>query len=281
MSRVNRPGFSQEHHDIWKEVNQMVSKEIPSFNDIWNPAILSNMKIAPFDPEQAKSLGGYIESLFSACAQGLYAIQCLVGFSTHEKSNITQFYVAYFVDDFIVRVKTGTDLLALIIKHIYKLKIKNSRCSLEDQYFADELRKNKSASETVEDLAKEIDTVRLDWLESFDKLRNFVIHQAGFRLTGTAYDEYPVDIQIPLPKAVPRDKEVSIDPHTILEFFRYDNEPLGQFLFKINSKNMTPFFTINPVLLCYDVWKMWSNSTEKILGLCKEDILAKLDGKPD
>jgi hypothetical protein len=279
MSLKESPGFSKPHFDIWKEIGQQVFREIPTFSDIWNPAVEANMKIAPFDPDQGKNLAGYVESLVVICEQGLYAIECLKEFSSHEASNITEFYVSYFLNDFIARVKTGTDLLALIIQQIYELGIDDKMCSLESGPFVGHLRSSKFRDKTVESLAKEIDRVRTQWLECFDKLRDIAIHRTGFRFTMTIDTGYPVQIQLTLPKALPKNQPIPIqpnDPIAVLKPFMND-EPLLRFLTKIGSKSVSKYLiSVNPVTLCKEVWKLWSKSSENILGIIKKDLLAQL-----
>ena len=278
MTGKNIPGFSKEHFDIWAEIGKRFFEEVPSFSDIWNPSVETDMKIGPYDINPLGNLVGYIRSLRATCEQGLYAIRCLEGFSTREASNITEFYVAHYLYDFIIRVKTGTDLLALIIKHIYGLGITNKQCSLESGAFVSCLRSTKSSFQTAELLAREIDRTRNEWLGSFDTLRDLAVHRAGFKFMIVGDTEYPVHIELPLPEAVPKDQPIhydSNDPLMALEPFIRD-EPLVRFLAQIGSKSASKYLiTINPVRLCEEVWKLWSRSTENILSLCKEDLLAQ------
>ena len=90
---------------------------------------------------------------------------------------------------------------------------------------------------------------------------------------------YPVSILLPFPKAVQRNTPFPYDPNNPLKTLTQyiGDEPLAQFLVKIKSKSLSKYpFAINPVSLCYEVWSMWSSSTDKILSLCRDDLLASL-----
>jgi len=214
MSGEDIAGFSKEHFDILARVSQRFFSEIPSFREIWNPAIEASAKIGPFDSSPVGNLVSYIRSLRATCEQGLYAIQCLEEFSTHEASNITEFYVAYFLNDFIIRVKTGTDILALMIKSIYRLGIDDKQCSLESGHLVKNLRS--TGSQTAEMLAKEIDRARTEWLGSFDVLRDLVVHRAGFKFILVGGAAYPVHIELSLPEAT-KNQHIHYDPTNPLE----------------------------------------------------------------
>lgn len=277
MSSESIPGFSREHFDILTGITQRLFSEIPSFSDIWNPTIQAGLRIGPFDSCPLGNLVGYIQALRATCEQGLYAIQCLKGFSTHEASNITEFYVAYFLNDFIIRVKTGTDLLALMIKSIYGLGIDDKKCSLESGSFASHLRSTASSCQTAESLAREIDRVRTEWLGSFDTLRDLAVHRAGFKFMMVGGTEYPVHIELPLPEAA-RSQPIPYDLSDPLRALKpyIPDEPLSQFLTQIGSRSVSKYLiTMNPILFCEEVWKLWSKSTDKILSLCREDLLAQ------
>jgi hypothetical protein len=279
MNNENMPGFSKVHYDIYRKIDLQLFTEIPSFNKIWNPAIESSMKISPFDPVQGRFLGGYIESLFLTCKEGLYAIQCLNEFSTHELSNITEFYVRYFLNDFFIRVKTGTDLLSLIIKHVYKLNIDDKKCSLENGTFINRLRSTYLGSQKIESLAKEIDRGCNLWLKNFDTLRDIAIHQGSFKFViGNLDSDYPVHLILPIPKELcdtsfPKDTKNPLMPSEL-----FNKIPLCLFLSKIKSKSFSNYFSsINPLSLCKEIWNMWINLTENILNICVDDILSKLE----
>jgi hypothetical protein len=249
-----------------------VTSDIPPLGELWNPTIESNRHINPVSKAYLYSLNKYIISLQVACEQGLYAIDCLKGFSSHESSNITEFYVAYYLYDFITRVKTGTDLLALIINSLYHLDMREKQCSLENGTLSSRLR-NKTIIKKVEKLAREIDRARTGWLGTFDILRDFAIHRLEFTLVLVGNLEFPVHIQIPIPfsmfnKPIPINKNRPLDA---FKGFEKDN-PLLEFLMKIRSESPSEYLTCDPIVLCEEIWKELSKTICNILDLCKEDI---------
>lgn len=263
--------FSKEHFNILAEVSQLFFDEIPSFKEIHNPAF---MRIGLHNSDILENLIGYIKSLEITCEQGLYAIERLRNFSSHESSNITEFYVAHYLNDFIVRVKTGTDLLALIINNIYKLGLYDKQCSLENDLFVKKIREKMPNSPKAEQIAKEIDKIRTTWLSVFDDLRDLAVHRAGFEFISVTETGYPIHIYLRLPKG----QKIPFNPKSptkALRGFAQENS-LAKFLVQIKSKSVSEYLvTINPILFCDEVWNLWSKSTENILSICKEDILAQ------
>lgn len=271
--------FLNEDYEIYKTIAQRVFSEIPSFHDIWNPAIESMMGISPFDPNRSNFLGVYVKSLNSTFEQGLYAISCLESYSKSEPSNITVFFVSHYLIDFIIRVKTGTDLLALIIKNIYDINIEDKQCSLENGALVSRLRNLDQFDDRVNRLISEIDRIRTKWLNSFDVLRDIAIHQSGFEYTIVGDSDFPVHISLPLPTEFPRNQPTSYNPiepiKTLAPFIK--DEPLAKFLAQIQSNSISnKLITINPVSFCNEVWQLWSYSSQSILVLCCNDLVTKL-----
>jgi hypothetical protein len=271
--------FSKEDYEIYRVITRRVFSDISSFHDIWNPAIESMLGISPFDPNRSNYLGVYVKSLNSTFEQGLYALSCLEGYSKSEPSNITVFFVSHYFIDFMIRVKTGTDLIALIIRNIYDLNIEDKQCSLENGALVSRLRYLDRSNDTVDRLSREIDRIRTKWLNGFDILRDIAIHQAGFEYTIVGGSDFPVHLSLPLPTEFLRNQPISynpMDPLETLEPFIKD-EPLAKFLAQIKSKSISNYLiSINPVSFCNEVWQLWSNSSQSILELCCKDLVAKL-----
>lgn len=236
------------------------------------------MKISPIVPNFLKNLPGYLISFQYACQQALYAICCLKEYSDHENSNITEFFVAYYLDDFIIRVKTATDLLALIINQQYGLLLNDKKCSLENGEFCGNLRKSKINSRVVQSLATEIDRIRNGWLETFDKLRDLVIHQAGLTFVSVGGVDYPIHILLPIPNDMLNQPIPYFPDDPLKPFMPYiHDEILLSFLVQIKTKSISQYFSINPVIFCEEVWELLRKAADNILTICKDDLLSALN----
>jgi hypothetical protein len=281
MSLDDTPGFSKPHYDVHSEIQERFWKDIPALHEIWNPAVIANMKFSPFSRDHGKKTFAYIFSFCNALEQGIYAVHCLKEFSSHESSNITEFYVSFYLNDFIARVKTGTDILALLVNQLYRLGFHDKECSLENGSIAGRLRSKSPTEKVAEKLANEIDRTRNNWLACFDILRDIAIHRSGFKFIAVVGADYPVHIQIPLPHSFPMNEDFPYnpgDPLAALSPYVAAEDSLLNFLLLIRSKSVSEYMiSANPVIFCEEIWRLLSTSSENILSLLKNDLLATLN----
>jgi hypothetical protein len=267
--------FNREAITQWQQISQRVFRDIPSLNVIWNPLVEANIGIPPWEAHPIRMLFKYVESLTNVCGQVLYAIERLRVFSKREASNTFEFYVAHYLYDFMTRVKTTTDLIALIIDHIFGLNLPDKTCSLESGAFVGKIRSSSPGDQRREQLARRIDRTRNGWLDTFDNLRDIVVHQAGVQLMAVGGAEHAIHVSIPLPMSIPRDVPFTYDPQNPLEALRpfAGEEDWVKFLAQIVSASISEYLiTVDPVKLCEEVWRLLSTTTDELLGECIPEI---------
>jgi hypothetical protein len=264
----------------WAFIQQKVFNDIPSFFDLWNPNIESSMKDNPLSVDYLDTLNRYLEELNAICAQMIFTVECIKNLPTQQWMDTARFYVGYHFYNFIVRVKTGTDLLALLINKLYRLNIKNNQCSLARGPLIHKLRTSFFASKNKDDLANEIDRARHGWLVTFDDLRDAVIHRSGVSFVGMPNPDYLMHIQIPHPikkftHSVPVSQNQPMGAGKELE----NNNPLYEYLKISKTASASSSFSCNPVILCEEIWEAFTKTTNNILELCKDDLLGFYDSK--
>lgn len=274
---INRVNIStDEVFTRRQQITQRMSRDIPSLGLIWNPLVEASMGISPWDDHPITKLLRYVSSLTNVCEQILYAQERLQIFSTIEASNIFEFYVAHYLYDIMARVKTTTDLLALIINHVFKLGLKDKVCSLENGAFSGKIGSSIPGDQHRERLATKIDKVRNSWLETFDKLRDLVVHQAGIQLMGAGGMEHAIHIGIPLPKSIPRNAPFAYDPQKPLEALKpFTEEVWVKFLVQIESVSVSEYLiTVDPVKLSEEIWRRLSTTADELINECEPEIRA-------
>jgi len=122
--------LKEEAISQWGQIGRRVfEQDIPSFKKVWNDVLTAGTSCTADHPLAV--LYQYINSLDSTCQQCLYSLEQLRFFSTQEASNVFEFYVSHYIYDFFSRVKTTTDLLALIINHVFEFGLYEKECRLE------------------------------------------------------------------------------------------------------------------------------------------------------
>ena len=125
----NEDSFRQEMITQWQRIGQRLHRDMPSFNKVQNNIIQVSMRHHADHP--VARLFKYIDFLDVTSQQALYSLERLRRFSITEASNVSEFYVSHYLYDFLARVKTVTDLLALIINYVFKMGLPEKDCSLE------------------------------------------------------------------------------------------------------------------------------------------------------
>ncbi len=221
------------------------------------------------------SLLRYVQSLKNTCQQTLYSIERLNDYSKSEASNITEFYVQHYLYDFWGRVKTSTDIVALIINLVYELKLPDRDCSLENGQFSARLRSTYPNNAAIDKMAKDIDRTR-NWLSQFDKLRDIMVHKSGFEYSLVGGQKFPIHIKIAWPKEITEDNYIEYDPRYPLDTLKkHKNEDmLLDLLSKLNSNCISEYLiTVDPLCLCNEIWQISAKTLNELLSNCEDQIL--------
>jgi hypothetical protein len=180
----------QDLQTLWFKVGQRFADDNPAFVKCWNYAV-SNSR--PWQVHQyvnpVAQLIEYLRSLMDACQQALYSIEKIKELHDKERNNITTWYASHHFYNFIARAKTATDLLALLIRHIFAIeetKLKDEECSLHKSRIIGILR-NQNPTPLKKNLADILAQAQKGWIQDFYPLRNFVIHQPGFLFTNAPF----------------------------------------------------------------------------------------------
>jgi len=126
-------------------------------------------------------LRAYVHSAHNSCWQVLYSVERLEALSAWISSSLSSggssinFFVSYYFSGFISNVKTATDILALMINHIFELGIEHERCALDKGVVANRLlsrwSSNRSSSQHIGQLSRGLEQARNDWIRDFYRLR--------------------------------------------------------------------------------------------------------------
>jgi len=268
-----------EHSDIWGDVFRKVIEELPIIKYSWNLAVEGTFNLPPWSNHPRQVLYNYLNAFRNTCAQMQWSIIQLKDYSNCESSNVTEFFVSHYFYDFVVRLKTATDLLALIINHVYSIGLDPTKCSLDKGALSTSLRQNKSFA-TGSELAKIIDQTREKWLKLFDQVRDLIIHDQGVKFLVVGGKEHPIHIFIPFQGDLGGDMTVIVDEsnplNSLLPFG--ENTLLVKFLQSIGSSSVTDYLSIDPVILLDELWNKFRGITVDIstyLSPAIEDFIIK------
>ncbi len=237
-------------------------QDIPNFGTIWNE--VAEISGSRYGNHPNAILGRYFQSLTDSCEQVLYALERLKYYTRQEPSNICQFYVSNYLYDLLTRVKTSTDIMALIINHIYRLKISDKECSLEKRSFSAKLRESIGTNNKA--TASIIDKASNDWLSDFYKFRNIVIHKGGL-----------VYISSDIPKV--GESLILLARGELLRLTsESEKEILDRFFNKIRNIciNGHPYL-VDPLKLSRNLWKELAKLIQELLNECYPQIKLFMD----
>ncbi len=257
--------FKQEATSQYGNVSRRLSTDITSFSKIWNMTIVASGKYG--SDHRATNLFKYVYSLSASLEQILHSLQCLHKFSTVEASNIFEFYVSFYLYDFLVRVKTVTDLLALTVNFVFKLGLRRKTCSLEKGPLCSRLTEASKSQDCtnneMQQLSSRLDKARSSWLISFTELRDLVIHRAAIRF-----------ILMGVPDV--GESRIHIATGEILNALHVADERqiLSKFLAQVTPTSMSKYQTIDPVELCEQLWKRLGRLVELVMNKCQPKISA-------
>ncbi len=262
--------------DQWLKIGEKVFGDIPNLTEVHNPLAKTSSHLSPWSNQPQTVLFRYLNSFRDVEGHILYALDRLRFYLSKEASNTFEFYVSYYLYDFIVRTKTSTDLLALIINHLHGLEIPEKACSLEAGSFVGKLRSKHLNNPEIEKLAKIVDQARTSWLGAFDNVRDIVVHQSAFQFILIGNSKNPIHISIPLLKHVPPGLSISFDPNEPIKSLTpmAPKDVLIKFLVETRSGSVSEhLITADPIILCEELWKVSSKTANRILELCTPPIL--------
>lgn len=276
MQHNSEDSFIQEVHTQWQRIGQRFYTDIPSFGKIWNYVVESREPRHSAD-HPVTLLVKYMQSLQNTCQQALYSVERLDLFCNQETSNVFEFYVAHYIYDFLARVKTATDLLVLMIRHVFELGnlLEDEACSLEKGKVSGALRRSDPSDQCREELARKLDRARNNWVSSFYDLRNVVIHKAGlnFVMTGpTRFSQHRIHIFFAIPSSISSIHIDQLKPFASLKPLVEQGDPFSTFLWIIKSKSVSPRLTVDPVILCEELWELLSALIEDLINECQPQI---------
>lgn len=294
MHYTNEDNFIEETLAQWQRIGGRFFSDNPSFAKIWNYVIESQEPQYVYRHHPISQLIQYLQSLTDTCQQALYSTERISLFCEKENSNVFSFYVAHYVYDFFARVKTATDLLALMIKHIFWItdaELKDKECALEQGKVSRALRSSDPNDQLREALARKLDKAR-KWVKPLYELRNVIIHQPGLEFPPLGADNsrwrHGIYVAIPFPYASSM-SSITLDrlhPLDSLKPLADQGEPFSVFLRAIDSKavNSVHGLFVEPVTLCEEIWALLSALIEDIIKECQPQIVtfvakSKLSGR--
>src|SRR5688572_23156130 len=104
-------------------VHIRINNSMPFMRSITDNILMQERFRPPYKQPIAR-LCQYLDSLQATCLQASYSMERIYLFCSADEDAPTftnfGFHVEHYLYDFLTRVKTTTDLLALIIKHIFE-----------------------------------------------------------------------------------------------------------------------------------------------------------------
>jgi hypothetical protein len=260
----------------WLRIGQKSFGELHKLTEIWNPLMEAGHRYRPDSRRRVPKVMKLVESLSTVCQQSLYAIGRITFYATQEPSNVFEFYVANYLTDFIIRVKSATDILALLMNELYGLGLPDTSCSLENGQLVSALRRGTLDDPDTSQMARLIDSKRSGWIDSLDQLRDHVIHKAGLQFIAVGMEQHRIHVSLQLPEDLPEDVPIfadSTNPYETLKKWK-GIDPLTDFLAHTKSASLTKYqITVDPVVLCDEIWALLRSAINEILGRCSRRIL--------
>lgn len=256
ITLLRRKKEKSKLQNLWHFIGNKFYQEIPNFGTIWNKVV--EISGSRFDNHPNSILRRYFQSLTDSCQQILYALERLEYYATQEANNIYQFYVSNYLYDLLTRVKTSTDIMALIINHIYQLDIPDKKCSLEKGGLSTKLREGIATNNKA--VAYIIDRANNDWLSAFYEFRNIVIHKAGLQYIISGISNV-------------RESLILLWGSDFLTLTTSEKEILDSFLEKIGDLHIKGHpYLIDPLKVSRNLWKELAKLIQELLNECYPQI---------
>jgi hypothetical protein len=255
VTLLKRKKEKSKLQNLWHFIGEKFYQDIPNFGTIWNEVV--EISGSRFDNHPNSILRKYFQSLTDSCQQVLYALEKLKYYATQEASNIYQFYVSNYLYDLLTRIKTSTDIMALIINHIYQLNIPDKKCSLEKRGLSTKLRKSIPTNNKA--IASIIDKANNDWLSAFYEFRNIVIHKAGLQYVISGISNV-------------RESLILLGGGDFLKVTS-EKEILDSFLKKMGDTHINGHpYLVDPLKLSRNLWKELAKLIQELLNECYPQI---------
>lgn len=127
----------------------------------------------------------YINSTHNVVWQVLYSVERLAVLSdwmslSSGTSSLMDHFISYYFSGFVAKVKATTDILGLMINHLFELGIDRKKCGLERGVIANKLLDKVSAvspNRHIGQLSLDLEYARTQWIKDFYDLRNVVAHR--------------------------------------------------------------------------------------------------------
>jgi hypothetical protein len=273
-------GLTREQRRKLSELRPIYEKfyaHVPSFVPIWNDLALNEFARYPRN-HPIDALCRYIDALQNACLQAAFAISRTKYFCIEEDDVSTignfSFYIQYYLYDLLTKVKTATDILALMIKHIFELnRLDKKYCALESGRICGALREN-GGNQLKQDLARKLDRKRNDWIEPFYHLRNEVVHKTGLEFSSVGpnpYSESRFMINLRITSSL-RFGTNLFNPIDDLKPLADEGDALSKFLVHIKSKSLAGYHGIDPIKFCDEIWQLLASLIDDIIKTCEPQI---------
>ena len=238
----------------WFKIGEKCKESLPVLHEIWND-LCTRCGFLP-DDHVLSELRRLIRSSILLGQHAIYSSLCVARYSKTEASNTYEDYVQYYIYNFIGRVKSSSDILALIVNHVYELGIVEVECALERGPIVGHL----DSDGANRDLAALINRARQQWLLPFYDMRNIVVHRSGLRfVVGNVGGASLINIEVGEMLRIQKERK-------IIERFL---EGIGIVVSKA--------FIVEPVILCENLWDQWRALAETIMLSIQEKICDFID----
>jgi hypothetical protein len=233
----------------WFGICARCKESLPVLHELWNEVV----RMTGFLPDDhvVGELRRLLRSSILLSQHAIYSLTCVTRYSRSEASNTYEDYVQYYIYDFFGRIKSSSDILGLLVNHIYQLGIDEPNCALERGRLVSCL----DTHEANKELAALINRARNEWLLSFYEMRNLVVHRSGIRFViGVLNGGSLVNIQVGEMLRVPKERMV-----------------IERFLAGI-SVPVPNSCILDPVILCENLWHKWKHLSNEIMSSMKDKV---------
>jgi hypothetical protein len=241
-----------------------IGQDIPSLNDTLIRVVDSQGSTCLFGPPPFPRLWAHLWSLNDVCQQAAFALERLTVSVSQGLESPFDLQAKYYLWGFLSRVKTATDLVALILNVVFDLGLAEEACSLEKGKVCGALRmctgENDPHSLSACQVAVTLDRARNDWVEPFYQLRNLVIHRNGLEL-----------LRAPHPET--HEYHIFVAPAR-LSAAAEDRQVVEQILTRIGLVEgpLAPTTAIGPVYLCEQLWGRLATLVDSVLEQSRPQI---------
>jgi hypothetical protein len=265
------------------EIEERFDSDTAPLSDAWKDLLEARKRHE--NDQRISKLSRFVDSMRMLCQQALYSKEQLAAFEALAASLPSsppvqymrslypyQFFVANYLYDFMARIKTAVDLLALTVNHIYDLKLDRKACRLEKggqlaSALTSAYYKSGCKDQHLRKLGAKLDRERNEWFQYFYEARNLIIHREGLQ---------PIRM-VALPD--PGLRPIQIQSDKLLQIADEDErEHLRDFFAKIDGQIITQYQTVDPVMLCEVLWNRLAALIRVVFQECRGEIASFISG---